>query len=323
MNLTSYFLWTAGSVLIGGGVFWIAGKSVSDGRKAVTLFLSILLGLLGARAFYVLARLGFFLEIGGANWLWPTDPMWSDWGVGLGFALWGAIGGAAMAAVLCGRGSPSRRGQLLDALALGGSLALGLYRFGEFLIGEGRGDYVEVEGLCFFPVAVMNEWEEWNFAVFVWEGLAALIIFVVLLAGLRRRAPGRTAQLFMILFCSSQALLESLRRDSFLRWMFVRVSQVTAAVVMALMMVAAILAFRRDEEMWRRRKREIILCCALYLLCVGGCVALEFAMDKSAYLPLTLCYGLEALCCIGLGVSAYRVIMPPKGQQAASTEEIP
>ena len=138
MNLIAFFLWTAGAAVLGAILFWLAGQRLSGMMKGKTLALAVPLGMIGARAFYVLARLGFFLEIGGMNWLWPTDPMWSDWGVGLGFALWGAIGGVMLAGVICA-GQSGLRGQLMDALTVGGSLAIGLYRFGEFLIGEGRG----------------------------------------------------------------------------------------------------------------------------------------------------------------------------------------
>ena len=43
------------------------------GLKVRTLLLAVPLGILGARAFYVLARLNFFAEIGGTVWLWPAD----------------------------------------------------------------------------------------------------------------------------------------------------------------------------------------------------------------------------------------------------------
>ncbi len=309
MNLPVFFLWSAVSVLTGIAVFLAFGRKLPAGLKTQTLILALLFGVIGARAFYVLARLDFFMEIGGTVWLWPDDPQWNEWGVGLGFALWGAIGGAAFSGWLCTRGKPEERRQIMDGLALGGCLAIGLYRFGEFLIGEGIGPYVESDAFCFFPFAVMNEWEEWTYAVFIWEGLSALVIFLILWKGKDKRASGDTARLFFILFCTSQILWESLRRDSFLRWMFVRVSQVTAAVVLAALIVQGIRLTHAHPELWNRRKKELITCSAVFLVCVGACIALEFAMDKSAYLSLEVCYGLEALCCLGLGITAYRALM--------------
>ena len=78
----------------------------------------------------------------------------------------------------------------------------------------------------------MNEWEEWKYAVFMLEGITALVIFMVLLLKGEKWQNGYRARLFLILYSSSQIILEALRRDNFLRWLFVRVSQVTAAVVM-------------------------------------------------------------------------------------------
>lgn len=306
MNLPAFFLWTAAAVLLGAVLFWYDGRKTDTKIKARTLILALIFGLIGARAFYVLARLDFFLEIGGAVWIWPFDPEWNVWGVGQGFALWGAIGGAAFSGWICTGKQPAIRRQIMDHLAVGGCLAIGLYRFGEFLIGEGTGPYLETDAFRFFPVALMNEWEEWICAIFAWEGLAALIILLILLRGRNKRRQGDTARLFLILFCASQILLESLRRDSFLRWMFVRVSQVTAAVVLAALIAQGIRSVYANPEAWSRLKRKLAACAAVFLVCTGACIGLEFAMDKSAYLSLEVCYGLEALCCIGLGVSAWQ-----------------
>ena len=115
INGLAYALWTAGAVLLGLALFALAGRKLGRGARAWTAALALPLGLLGARAFYVLARLEFFVEIGGWNWLWPED-MFSDWGVATGFALWGAVGGCALAACLAGRITGQRTADILDAL---------------------------------------------------------------------------------------------------------------------------------------------------------------------------------------------------------------
>ena len=58
-------------------------------------------------------------------------------------------------------------------MAPGAALALACSRLGEYSIGEGIGPDVSVPGLCFFPMAVVNEWGEWKYAVFLLEALAA------------------------------------------------------------------------------------------------------------------------------------------------------
>ena len=310
-NGAAFAGWTAGAVLLGLAVFGWAGRKQNRRAVAIAAVLSLPLGLIGARLFYVLARLELFLEIGGWNWLWPEE-MFSDWGVATGFALWGAVGGTVLSAILAARLTGEKTADLLDAMAPGAALAISLYRFGEFWIGEGTGPYVETESLCFFPLAVANEWEEWKMAIFVYEGLAALLIFLFLLIRKNRGQRGDQARWMMILYCASQIVLESLRRDSFLRWMFVRVSQLTAALVLAGMMAAAVIRWKQNPQQSMLTGKRIAVCCCVFLLTVGAVVALEFAMDKSATLELWLAYVLEALCCVVLGVTAKQVVLPKK-----------
>ena len=89
------------------------------------------------------------------------------------------------------------------------------------------------EALQFFPLAVCNEWEEWNYALFLLEGLAAVVIFLILIASRAgKRRDGDQARVFLTLYASAQIVLEAMRRDSFLRWLFVRPSQLVSAMVL-------------------------------------------------------------------------------------------
>ena len=145
---------------------------------ALTMALWMLpLGLAGARLFYCLARLSFFMEVGLGSML----KMWNG-----GFALWGALGGAVLGAVIAARQTHQRPALLLDALAAPGALAIALCRLAEYFSGEGIGMYVEDERFCFFPLAVCNQYEEWYWAIFLLEALVALVILGVLL---RRARP--------------------------------------------------------------------------------------------------------------------------------------
>ena len=67
---------------------------------ALTMALWMLpLGLAGARLFYCLARLSFFMEVGPHSML----KMWNG-----GYALWGALGGAVLGAVIAARQTRQR-----------------------------------------------------------------------------------------------------------------------------------------------------------------------------------------------------------------------
>ena len=266
---------------------------------ALTMALWMLpLGLAGARLFYCLARLSFFMEVGPHSML----KMWNG-----GYALWGALGGAVLGAVIAARQTHQRPARLLDALAAPGALTIALCRLAEYFSGEGIGMYVEDERFCFFPLAVCNQYEEWYWAIFLLEALVALVILGVLLR--RTRPEGDTARLFLILYSASQVLLESMRRDNFLRWLFVRVSQLTAALVMAGLMLYALIQLARSGRLHGAALRSTIASWAVFLVCTGVTIALEFAIDKSADLPIWAAYCLMALCCVGLGVSCYQAVL--------------
>ena len=255
-------------------VFLLEGKrrKVKPAALACTAGLGIVLGLLCARLFYVLARLELFLDIGLENFFRAADEDLMSWGSAKGAAFWGAAGGVSLAALLSGKITKERVSALLDALAPAAALAIAVSRFGEYSIGEGIGPEVESESLQFFPLAVMNEWEEWNYALFLLEGLAGLVIFVLLITRGRGLKDGYRARMFLILYSSSQIVLEALRRDNFLRWLFVRVSQVTCAVVLLGLIVAAIVRrFRSPDGAGRSAGRLIgktLLNLLVLLLCI-------------------------------------------------------
>ena len=308
-SFSPYAVFTAVGALLGMVVFVICGRKEKPLAVVLTVALAVPLCLLGARAFYVVCRLGLFAEVGFGNFFRATEPDYNIWGSVNGAAFWGAVGGGALAALLAGRIAGSRVSGLLDAMAPGAALALVCSRLGEYSIGEGIGPDVSVPGLCFFPMAVVNEWGEWKYAVFLLEALAALVIFLVLLSGRISRRGGDKARAFLILYSSSQILFEALRRDNFLRWLFVRVSQVTAAVVLLGLFIFAVLRWTRRPEGKRMPLKHLIAYAVGFLLLAGAVVALEFAVDKSPTLSVAMAYLLEACCAVGFGVITWQVVM--------------
>lgn len=303
--VTAYALCIALSLAMG---LWLLGREQKRrGLRADTAgifaLLSLPLGLLGARAFYCLARISFYLEIGAENMLRLFDG---------GYALWGAAGGAALAALMTAKITGQKCAAILDALAAPGALTIALCRFAEFFSGEGIGMYVENESFWRFPFAVCNEYGEWYWAVFLLEGAAALAIFLVLLLQ-KRRAAGEEAKIFLILYCACQILLESLRRDNFLRWLFVRVSQLTAVLVLAGLMMPALIPWLRRPRDRRMPPARMAARLGIFLLCIGISIWMEFAIDKSAVIPVWACYSVMAVCCIGIGCTAYQIVLRSSG----------
>lgn len=262
--------------------------------------LALPLGLVGARLFYCLSRLSMYMEMGLGNIL----RLWDG-----GYALWGTVLGAVIAALLTAKLTKQSAKTLLDALSAPAALVIALCRLAEMTNGEGIGMEVYTPFFQRFPFALFNaDWEVWFWAICVLEAVAALAILVVLLV----KKPGKSgdhAKMFCILYCSSQILLESLRRDQFLRWLFVRVSQLTAVLVLGGLMFYALYKWVKAPADQRMPKKSLILNWVIFLVCVGVCIAMEFAVDKAAFMPVWLCYTIMAVCCVVFGYTSYRLIM--------------
>ena len=266
----------------------------------VFALLALPLGLVGARVFYCLARLPLYMEIGLGNVL----RLWDG-----GYALWGAVGGAVLAAVIAAKITKQSAVRLLDALAAPAALTIAIARFAEFASGEGIGLEVESELMQFFPLAVFDaDWEVWFYAVFMAEGIVALLIFALLQWKSFPRT-GDKAKLFFLLYCSAQVLLESLRRDEFLRWLFVRVSQLTAVLVLGGLMFYALYKWLKADKSARMPVKPLIINWVIFLVGVGLCIAMEFAVDKSADMPVWLCYCIMAVCCVAFGWTSCKLVL--------------
>jgi len=300
-------IWVAG--ILGLLLFLWQGRKRKPAALALTAVLGIALGLLGARLYYVLCRWDLFAEIGWNNFFTAQEEGLESWGAANGAAFWGAVGGVCLAALLAGRLTGERVSGLLDALAPSAALGIALSRFAENSIGEGIGPEVTSEAMQFFPLAVLNEWEEWNYALFLLEGLAAAVIFVLLLDGGRKLRDGYRARMFLILYSSCQIVLEAMRRDNFLRWLFVRPSQLASALVLLGLVVFGVLRWTRRPEKERMPKQRLILCCALFAVMVPVIIWMEFAVDKSPDLSVGMAYLIEALCCAVMGVTSWQIAM--------------
>ena len=232
----------------------------------------------GARLLFCLVRFGFFfMELG------PLSVFHTRMG---GFLLYGAVLGALLAAALLARRDGVRIATALDDLAAPGMLAILICRLAEGATAEGVGAWVENEALWRFPIAVQNEFGEWQYAVFMLEALIAAVLLVVLLA--RRYAPGERIMTALLLYACCQVVCESLRMDSCPRVGFVRVSQVISAVV--------ILAVTLVRVMRAGGRRQAVVRAVVMLACVGVVGGIEWALDKTPVDNRILYLGMAAAC---------------------------
>ena len=283
MEYTAYFLCVALSALCGCGT--AAGRLVRQGvplKRAWLLLFALPLGLIGARGYYVLMQ-----EIlGGLGWngrLLSDRPYeYAACGAVLGFLFFGMASPS-----LFGLG----KGALLDGLAPGALAALSLSRLSEYLADFGWGSLILEEQWQFYPVAVLDGFGDWYWAVHVLEAVFALAVFI---AVLKRKTPlpGSVFALSLTWFSLSQILCESLRAET-LRWGFVRVQQVQCAL------------FGAAVLLWAERKNhEAAGTCAArfagYLLGVGALVGIEFILDRLDW-PKAADYGLMAAVLAAMG----------------------
>ena len=269
----------------------------------VFLLIALPLGLLLSRLAYVLIRFYFFL----------------GWGEGLafrfwqgGYSVWGAVLGFLLAVGLTARANRVKAAPLNDLLMPYALKMLALGRFCEGLAGLGFGQEVP-SGLAFFPIAVGNEYGEWRFAVFMLEGVAALL-FALLAYRYPKQVPGDASRLALILFCAFQILFESLRKDEVLSWGFVKSSQVMGAAGLLILMVEGL--FFRKKNSWRQPRHLALAGFALLVLLIAG---LEYAVDKTS-ININLIYALMTGCCLGLCALTLRASTLGKAKPSGSRE---
>ena len=254
---------------------------------------AIPLAVIGARLFYCLVRLDFVLFEQG--WLFIFS-LWKG-----GFALYGAMLGCLLAAVAFSKAAKVKTGDVLDCIAPGAALVIAGARFAEAVTTQGIGRLVEAEALQRFPFAVQNVYEEWVMPVFFYEGMTALVICFILYRHLKRKneKSGNTALLFLLFFGASQILLESMREDDFLRWGFVKVSQLMS---MGLVLTVAVIFGIR--VMAKKKARLTVAAGFLALAAgVGACVLIEFALDKSSVPNLYLYIAMAAMLGLMTGIA--------------------
>jgi len=221
--------------------------------------------------------------------------------IGYWFAFWqsgqmmyGGILGAVIALAIAGG---KDRFRLMDAYAPSAALMIAFARVAEGFSGQGYGEYWYEEStlLCRFPFMVYDPYyESWAWALFMAGAVMAAVLFVLLI----RRKPafaGDNMLTLLGLYASAQVVLESLRRDEFLRWGFVRVEEILSGVV-----ILAVLILYWVQN-GKAKAVQKAVCTALFVAMVVFCLLLEFATEGRipflVFLDVWHCYALMAVAC--------------------------
>lgn len=221
--------------------------------------------------------------------------------VGYWFAFWqngqmmyGGILGAVIALAAAGG---RERFRLMDAYAPSAALMIAFARLAEGFWGQGYGEYwyEESTALCRFPFMVYDPYyESWGWALFMAGAVIAALLFVLLLKH-RPAFAGDSMLTLLGLYAAAQVVLESLRRDEFLRWGFVRAEELLSAVVI----LAVLILYWVHGG--RTKAAQKAACMALFVSMVVFCLLLEFATEGRipflVFLDVWHCYALMAVAC--------------------------
>lgn len=206
-------------------LFAVHRRTIDHRRLFLLSPFALFFGFVFARVFYVAFNSALFLDL--QEKLALTDG---------GYSLFGAMFGAAAATVVFFllRGETHLILPALDAIALGGAMGIAIGRWGNLLSEECFGDFIQSPALQRFPFAIyVSAYDDYCAALFFWESLLCMLLFVFLfsLSGKALSRPGAVLFQFLTWYCCARILTESMRQDSMYIG-FVRVSQVIAALTM-------------------------------------------------------------------------------------------
>lgn len=216
-----------------------------------------------------------------------------------GYALLGVFAGCALAAAIVrllhfDRNLP----QMLDCMAVAGCAGIPVGRLACFFNSADRGQIVTgTQSLPWvYPVTnAVSGATEYRLATFILQAMAALVLFVILLAFFlpRKRKAGDTALIFLLLYGASQIVLDSTRYDKlfFRSNGFVSVVQVLGAL--GLLLVIVVFSVRvvkaRGFRFWN------VLVWLGIAACIGGAGFMEYYVQRHGDLAV-FSYSIMSVC---------------------------
>ncbi|MDO4568164.1 MAG: prolipoprotein diacylglyceryl transferase [Clostridia bacterium] len=221
------------------------------------VFFTVPLGLIGARLYYVAFNFAQY----------AADPLsilyiWEG-----GLAIYGAIIGGLLGALIYSRIKNVRFLKLADLIAPGLVLAQAIGRWGNFFNQEAFGPAVENLDHAWFPLAVKIDVQHYltladgskvlctnpyHYATFFYESMWCLGIFLFLWFFLRKRRKhdGDLFFMYAMLYAFERMIVEGLRSDSL--YLFgIRISQLLSAVIFFGLLAFFIVRAVKEKQLGR------------------------------------------------------------------------
>lgn len=269
------------------GLGWLRGRKagICSKRLALCTVLAPLLAAFFSHLCYCL------VSIADVLYSYPAGYWFAFWQPGQMF--YGGMLGALIALAIAGG---KDRLRLMEAYAPSMALMIAFARIAEGCYGQGYGEYWYEEStfFCRFPFMVYDPYyESWGWALFMAEAAVAVILLFILL----KKKPAFEGDGMLLLFglyAAAQVVLESLRRDEFLRWGFVRVEELLSAVVILIVLILYWVKSGRAKPV----RKAVIM--AVFVAMVVFCLLFEFATEgRIPFLVLEVwqCYALMAVAC--------------------------
>lgn len=218
-----------------------------------------------------------------------------------GYALMGVFAGCLLAALLVrGLFLTQNLPQMLDCMAIAGCAGIAVGRLASFFGSSDRGQVMTSLTTLPFAWPVTNSvsgTQEYRLATFLFQALAALVLFLALglwyLRRGRRSRDGDAALIFLLCYGASQVVLDSTRYDSlfFRSNGFISIVQVLGAVVMVLAVVifSVRLVKNRGFRWW------YVLLWLLQAAAVGGAGYMEYYVQRRGNEAL-FAYSVMSIC---------------------------
>ena len=283
-SLTYYGAWLAVAATI--GVIWTACRYRSQGRNfAEGAMLAVTCGaaaLVCSHLLYCLTNWNYIRNTLGtmsdANPITPWKLLAQPW-LG-GYTMFGAIFGGILAAFVWARVSRHSFSGVMDALVPGMLVLLLLGRYAEIYTAQGLASDRVKETLHMLPFNT-NRVDEWEYVmpvmqVFAYEAAAAGIALIAALEVRGSRAPdGRAAETGLAIVSAAQVMLDSWRNDELIKFGFVRLNMIMAAMVLAFILVTRMVRVIRSKGLngW------CIARALLFIVSAVAVIGVEFGLD--------------------------------------------
>lgn len=211
------------------------------------MILALPLAIVGARIYYVAFEWEHYSQ--------HPEEIIAVWNGGI--AIYGAIIGGVVAAIILSKWRKFPLGRLLDVCAPGLILGQAIGRWGNFVNQEAFGNIVTNPNLQFFPYAVYiqerwtgTEWivNQWVQATFFYESMWDIGVLVLLLLYAKRaKHDGNVFAMYLIGYGLGRFWIEGIRISTLQLWPGMPVSQFLSLVLIAIGVVYILVMRKRNK----------------------------------------------------------------------------